>query len=288
MIDQQRCHRRGVVGAADQILETCHGPIQPNSGAPREKRGRWIDGAPTGTVRAATTGEHDVSVTERGQETGLRVLSPQQQRYFEAFGFVVVPGLFRDDITEIDAAFEAVFADPDTEAWEMIHEGYRHEPRVALGDMADRHPRLAAVRDDPRMHDVAHDVLGPGAIFPQSGGNIFKCEAEWHLDGRTTHVESRTIKFALYLDPLVKGVNALRVMPGSHQPSAYADLVEELCGFGETTANNFGVPGEDLPYWEIASEPGDLVLYDFQTQHASYGSTAPRRVFNLNGCVPTA
>ena len=43
-----------------------------------------------------------------------------------------------------------------------------------------------------------------------------------------------------------------------------------------------GVSPEELPYWSLDPQPGDLVVGDFRLMHASFHGGAGRRLFTVN------
>ena len=45
-----------------------------------------------------------------------------------------------------------------------------------------------------------------------------------------------------------------------------------------------GVPGRDLPAVALASEPGDLLVFNHNLKHASFGGGRRRRMFTMNLC----
>ena len=78
-------------------------------------------------------------------------LSPQQISFYEAFGFLKLPGLFRDDIERITDAFEAVFADETNPRFEYYAELHAERRRILIPQFIDKAPVLEALRHDPRM-----------------------------------------------------------------------------------------------------------------------------------------
>jgi len=123
------------------------------------------------------------------------VLRPQQLAFFDTFGFLALPGLFRDDIAELTEAFEAIFTDESIPQMSLDVELHRNEPRFMIPKFIDRHPVLAALGEIPEI---------------------------------------------------------------------------------------YGVDGPSVPCTTLPSEPGDLLMWDFRTLHASYGGHARRRLFTLN------
>ena len=87
-------------------------------------------------------------------------------------------------------------------------------------------------------------------------------------------------KVAFYLDPLTRGTGALRFIPGSHKPDHFVRT-------GKIDVNNsrelFGVPPTEFP-GSVAMEtnPGDVVIFNHDLYHASFGGGNRRRMFTMN------
>jgi len=239
--------------------------------------------------------------TVSGRASGL-ALSAQQTAYFEAFGFLRVPGLFRADVGRIEAAFEDVFAAlPEEESLRNLDtEGYdeafgtrarldsHHHlnfggHRAMVGEFIDRHDTLRALRSDPRVVGVVTSLLGEGYEFAGSDGNLLDCDTSWHCDVYGSPVDQLHVKLFFYLDALDARSGALRVIPGTHQfQSKFARRLRRDLDQWERIESTFGVPYDEIPSWTIVNEPGDLIVGNFRMIHATFGGKPRRRLFTLN------
>ena len=211
------------------------------------------------------------------------VITDQQRSFFDAYGYLILRGLFAEDIEEITAAFDEVFDDPANPRLEMNIVGHRFHSRFAMGYFVELHPRLAAVAVDERLTGAATGLLGPEAAYVDSDGSIYCCETEWHYDSPTRNRDRRHIKFAFYLDPLDHDTGAPRVLPASHHDSGlYNGPLQPYLGFDGAIEERTGLRGEQLPSWPLPTTPGDVLVWDFRLMHSSYGSTDARRQFALN------
>jgi hypothetical protein len=210
-------------------------------------------------------------------------LSRQQVAYFNTFGFLQLPGLFRDDIKEITAGFERVFADPQHEQWEL-GEGFLHggRRRVAVPGFIDKDEALRGLRDDPRVLGVVKALIGDDYEFADSDGNVWYCETYWHSDVYGSPLSTFHVKVSFYLDSLRGDNGAIRLIPGSnfHSESFAQILSKDLANHGGIN-EKYGVEGHDVPSWTLESEPGDLIVWNQRTIHASYNGEARRRSFAL-------
>ena len=69
------------------------------------------------------------------------------------------------------------------------------------------------------------------------------------------------MKFVAYLEPLDGDTGALRVLPGSHRLTDAA--------LGHLYSLDLDVP--DVPGQVLATEPGDVIVFDPLLYHASWG-----------------
>ena len=77
----------------------------------------------------------------------------------------------------------------------------------------------------------------------------------------------------------------LRVVPGSHKAPLHSRLWEEFTVADKGEASKrlpYGVQGRDLPSYPLASDPGDVVLFDQFLFHASFGGKTGRRMLALS------
>lgn len=217
------------------------------------------------------------------------LLTEQQIAYYRAYGYLLVPGLFAAEIDALSDAFDEVFAAPETPRLDARIVGHRFEPWQVIAYFVERHPTLLALTEDPRLVEIAEELLGAGARYENSEGNVFRCVTEWHYDSPTSLADHRHLKFGFYLEPLTANTGALRVLAASHHnPSLYRGALEPCLGFDGAIESRLGVPGEELPGWAIPTTPGDLLVWDYRLLHGAYGSTAARRQFALNfvGAAP--
>jgi ectoine hydroxylase-related dioxygenase (phytanoyl-CoA dioxygenase family) len=202
-------------------------------------------------------------------------LSEQQVDFFHAFGFLKLPGLFADVIDELIDAFEQVWRERGGG-----HDGKAHDgtARSVIVPFIDQHERLCALLDDARLLEVATTLLGEDFNYILSDGNFYVGDTPWHSD--TWDMPYLTIKHAFYLDRVTSDTGCLRVIPGSHrQGDDYADALQAQVGQSEEL---WDVQGRDVPCVALEVQPGDLLLFNRQCKHASFGGGSRRRMFTIN------
>ena len=210
-------------------------------------------------------------------------LTDHQLAYFDTFGYLAFPGLFADEIDRITGTFESVWADHGGG-----HHGQEHDRqrRSALIQFIDQDEYLSSLIDDPRIDDVCASILGDDYNYSGSDGNFYVGDTLWHSDG---YRESRYLSFkmAFYLDPVATGTGCLRVIPGSHKHGdAFANTLEEVRRIRDEVGNPsrelWGVDGSEVPAVPLEVTPGDLIMFNHQIKHSSWGGGDRRRMFTLN------
>jgi hypothetical protein len=167
------------------------------------------------------------------------MLATAQVDHFRTFGFTVLSGYLADRVdalrAEVDAAIRDAYA-------------ATYDERVIDGisghylPMASRLTPVSAplVCDDPRLID---DGIGV-----------------------------RATKFAVYLDDLTGDTGALRLMPGSQYPEQNAQLAAYSGRRGPArTEAEAAVYQASFPGYVAATSPGDVIVFDRHTWHASTG-----------------
>ncbi len=218
-----------------------------------------------------------------GSVDGKHLLAPQQIHYFETFGYLKIPGLFRDDFSRIVDGFEHLFGNEEQPVWETREALHGDERRVIIPGFIEQSPLLAPLQHDPRVLGIVHSLIGPEYQWASSDGNLFYCESYWHSDMYATPLNHYHIKLSIYLDELSGDNGAIRIIPGSHfhQQSFGKTLQKQFRDPGKIR-DIFGVDGCDIPAVTVESSPGDLIVWNFRTIHGSYNGGERRRLFSLN------
>ena len=204
-------------------------------------------------------------------------LSEQQVDYFRTFGFLKFPGLLADQIDEIGDAFESV--------WTVRGGGHNGKPhdgqaRSCIVPFIDQSERLCQLLDDDRIVGIASSLLGDDFNYCSSDGNYYVGDTNWHSDGWRPPDGYLYVKLAIYLDPLTRDTGCLRVIPGSHHPGDW--FSDTLQGKIRQSQDSWGLHGRDVPAIALETTPGDLLLFNHNTKHASFGGNTHRRMFTVN------
>jgi hypothetical protein len=208
-------------------------------------------------------------------------LTTQQVAFFETFGFLLLPGLFADDIAEITAGFEEIFA--NHESWELTEDIHLNQPRRIIQGVLEQSDDSPKLYRDPRVVGIITSLLGPGYEEAPSDGSLFYCDSSWHSDTYGAPMSRHMVKISLYLDPLRAGTGAIRMIPGTnHYQSTFARTLRRDFTDVNGPEDVFGVDREEIPAYVLETEPGDAVVWDYRTIHASFGGRQRRRLLSLN------
>ena len=194
-------------------------------------------------------------------------LTKEQLHFFKSFGYVVLRQFLNaDDLDHVALNFDAALAaqyppernDGSERLWtRMTDEGT---------------PFTAALMEDPRFLTPAQQICGDDVLGIGVDINRYVGSTGWHPD--TGDENQIACKYIFYLDPVDGNTGALRVIPGSHllrgaERDAFAKAVSET-------------PLQDVPCQAVATEPGDIIIFDIRTWHASHGGNDNRRALNLD------
>jgi ectoine hydroxylase-related dioxygenase (phytanoyl-CoA dioxygenase family) len=216
----------------------------------------------------------------KGTTTGL---TPQQVAFFETFGYLKLSGLFADQIDDIIAGFEEVFAGEGHIRMELYEALHGEERRLIIPQFVTKSPRLSCLLDDARVVGIVRSLLGDEYEYAESDGNLFDCESTWHSDIYGAPMHMHHVKLSFYLDPLRADSGAIRVMPGTNFfNDPFALNLRKRMKDVSKIEEEFGVPDRELPSVVLETDPGDVVVWDFRTIHASFYGRKRRRLFSIN------
>jgi hypothetical protein len=216
------------------------------------------------------------------ETTELLGLSSQQLAFFETFGFITIRGLFTEDMPRITRGFEEVFGDhPPVETREWLH---FEDRRQIIPSFVDKSDDLRWLKDDPRVVGLISSIMRERPWeYAESDGNLFYCDSSWHPDIYAAPMTQYHVKLSFYLDPLRADTGAIRMLPGSnHHLTPYANTLLRTLQKPDDIEATYGVPVDQIPSWPLETDPGDLVIWQFRTIHASFGGSARRRLFSMN------
>ena len=207
-------------------------------------------------------------------------LTPQQIAFMATFGYLRIPGLMRDAMATIGPAFDQVLAEHGGGA-------YAGEHRLTVpGGLACSGPLARAMLDAKPMIGLLTSLLGEDYQYWASEISYCGGDTPWHTDS-SPQPEWRMPEWYqvfVYPDALDASNGALRVIPGSHRfNDAYAADIQRgiLAEDGRSWVDpgaHWGAGGADVPAVTLASRPGDVIIINYMTAHASFGGADRRRL----------
>ncbi len=205
------------------------------------------------------------------------MLTNSQVTQFEVFGFLVLKGMLTP--REIEKACNDFDIGLASAQEGMDRSGIRGQ--LNWSNLRPETPFLASLLEDQRFFEIAQQILGEDSVGCYANSNSFDGDrTEWHPD--TVHPDWRGIKFAFYLQPLKRTSGALRFIPGSHKEPLLSDIKKvALKESNDGAIDTSGLNVDEVPAFAAESEPGDVVLFDNHTWHASYGGGKNRRMCSL-------
>ena len=210
------------------------------------------------------------------------MLTAEQKAHFDTFGFLILRQLFSAAETEKLAGEYDEIMDEDRESRPFKGERQSVQPFV------EKRSRLIELAEDDRVYSTVEELLGPGFTWVGSDGNYYVGDTPWHSDGLRDYIDRDlsdwyypVMKVAFYLDPVAKDTGCLRVIPGSHK-SVYADGLGPLRGRNaDPEYLPFGVSPAEVPAFPLQTQPGDVVFFDSDLHHGSFGGIG-RRMFAIS------
>lgn len=200
-------------------------------------------------------------------------LTQEQQSFFHTFGYLVVRQLLTaDEVAAVTEAFE----------WSIQNRGGgpQHDgtSRTMFGGPIEHTPQMCALLDHPGILGLIGGVIGDDFSYCSGDGNFYVGDTGWHPDGNWGQLWAT--KTALYLDKVGADTGCLRVIPGSHDPAHFIrrDQIKP-----QESQELYGVAPRDFPgNVALESSPGDVVIFNHDLYHASFGGSERRRMFTMN------
>jgi hypothetical protein len=201
-------------------------------------------------------------------------LRAQQVQFFGSFGYLHLPGLFATEAEMISSGFDEVFASAEHQA---------HGSTKVIAPIVELTPKLAWLREDPRLLNTVTALLGPDWTHHDSVGSIVDGNIGFHTDTEAGGQDLRSINAFFHLDPLTRDTGALRFIAGTQNTDApwVSDLRRDLARADEIE-ELFASRAEDLPSMAIETVPGDVIIGDCRALHAHFNGAPGRRLLTMN------
>ena len=200
-------------------------------------------------------------------------LSREQLNFFDTFGYLLIRQLFSP--SEMEKIIEGFEWSIQNYGGGKNHDG---KNRTTFPGPIEHTPEMCTILDHPSILGLIGGILGEDFNYAGGDGNYYSGNTNWHPDGNWGQLFAA--KTAFYLDPLTWDTGAVRLIPGSHRPDHF--IRQE-----QIAVNNslelFGIPPTEFPgSIAVETDPGDIVIFNHDLYHASFGGDARRRMFTIN------
>jgi ectoine hydroxylase len=226
--------------------------------------------------------------------TYASAINEQQVLSYERNGFLLIDDLFPEqEVQELLAEVERMRVDPAIAGMEEAITEPGSEAVRSIFRVHQLNERLSQLARDPRLINVARQILGSEVYIHQSRANMkpgFKGkEFYWHSDFETWHVEDGMPRMrALSCSVLLTDNNAcngpLMLVPGSHQQFISCQGITPDDHYKQSLKKQeYGVPDqlslqllvEQGGIEAITAKAGSVIFFDCNTMHGSAGNISP-------------
>ena len=202
--------------------------------------------------------------------------------YFNAFGFIKVPGLLKSEVRSISKAFDV--------GMKAKYGTLSSDRHYLYPQMLDECETLHQLLEHPKLTKIISDLLGEDFLYKGSDGNIFTKSTPWHRDYL---IRGRSCKVLIYLQESKADSGALRVIPGTQfVDDSFSSFVGEALTWPEPPIDGGfdekGIFGQGhnpiqfgfnrtIPQTAIATEPGDVIIFNHNLIHCTNATRSPHR-----------
>ncbi|MEX2504105.1 MAG: ectoine hydroxylase [Egicoccus sp.] len=215
---------------------------------------------------------------------------------FDRDGYLVLPEVFTaDEVAAIRARLEELSADPTVRADERTITELESEEVRSIFQIHRSVPDFAKLSADPRVADVARQLLGSDVYIHQSRINVkpgFVGKGFWwHSDFETWHAEDgmprmRCLSASITLTDNYPHNGPLMVVPGSHKtfvttvgktPEDHykASLKKQELGTPDHDSLHELTIGQGREIRQLTGKAGSVVFFDCNIMHASSENQTP-------------
>lgn len=206
------------------------------------------------------------------------MFAAEQQAYFNTFGFCMLRERFSaEEMAAISHDFDA-----------MMDDARQGKPQDGSSQRmlgcVEEHSLMRRLIEDERLRVPMERLLG--ADFVWLGIDCLRSigGTGWHPDG--SRRDDVRIKILFYLEPVAMGSGCLRMIPGSHRPPFHDELKPLMLQKEDPSLPDpFGIAPRDIPCFGLASQPGDVILFDENIYHAAFNARFVRRLLAMDFCA---
>lgn len=216
------------------------------------------------------------------------MLSPSQIEYFNVFGVLILRNvLSKDEVRKLNAEWDARLATTTDGSVQGSKKYIMSWPNLGPDT-----PFAGSLLEDPRVNEIVESIYPDGFYGVSCNSSSKVGETPWHPDSNFPNFHG--IKVVTYLQTLNGENGALRVIPGSHRYPIHDEIKQfkmrktEFDGVKRekkvddaNAETNGGLAIGEVPALACATNPGDIIVFDFRIWHASTGGAYDRRLLSM-------
>lgn len=217
---------------------------------------------------------------------------PAMVNFYNAFGFLKIPGFFQKEYQMISERFDRLMTDK--------FKDIKQPKNYLYPQFIDNDEDLADLLLLPKLSNLISALMGDDFVYKGSDGNIFNNATPWHRDYL---IRTRSAKLLIYLEPNDESSGAIRMIPGTHfVDDTFSGLIGQGLtwpeppvhgGFDEKekfgSGHNPTILGDNvqLPQTVVTNLPGDLIIFNHNLIHCTNRPAKPkrRRLLGMHFCV---
>ena len=229
-------------------------------------------------------------------------LDQEQLDAFDRDGFLLLEGLFNDgEVAAFRQRLDELSADPEVRADDRTITELEHDEVRSIFEVHRTDELFADAASDPRVADVARQILGSDVYLHQSRINVkpgFVGDGFWwHSDFETWHAEDgmpgmRCLSASITLTDNYPHNGPLMVVPGSHRtfittvgetPDDHykASLKKQEIGTPDHDSLHELIIGQGREIRQLTGEAGSVIFFDCNIMHGSGSNITPHPRSNV-------
>ena len=204
------------------------------------------------------------------------MLTDDQVKQFELFGFVVLKEIFTEnEVATLQEEFEYGAKRTQESAGEF--DGTETHTFSMLGEDTSFYSSLL---EDSRFYGPASQLYGDDVFGLEINSYRYISNSPWHFNDGSPNIHGYGPKYQFpVFEPTRADTGALRFVPGSHKDPWQSELTNWWPLTRGSAGSAEGMAFLDkVPCFVAEADPGDAVLFDMRLVHSTWGGSRDRRM----------
>ena len=199
------------------------------------------------------------------------MLTDDQVRQFELFGFVILRDIFTEgELATLRAEFG--YGAERTQESEGEFDGTETHTFSMLGEDT---PFYSSLLEDSRFYGPASQLYGDDVFGLEINSYRYISNSPWHFNDGSPNIHGYGPKYQFpVFEPTRADTGALRFVPGSHKDPWQSELTNWWPLTRGSAGSAEGMAFLDkVPCFVAEADPGDAVLFDMRLVHSTWGGS---------------